>query len=69
MFSQYYYNLRPHDMRNRPGGARTGTGGTLSGAGKYLVEVNPRCHVVCVEPTEARVLTGAGPKLHGVVSV
>jgi|AntAceMinimDraft_5_1070358.scaffolds.fasta_scaffold708664_1 cysteine synthase A len=56
-------------MRNRPGGARTGTGGTLSGAGKYLVEVNPRCHVVCVEPTEARVLTGAGPKLHGVVSV
>jgi len=46
-----------------------GTGGTLSGVGRYLKEKNPDIHVVCVEPTESRVMTGAEPGMHGVVGI
>ena len=49
--------------------AGAGTGGTLNGAGKYLMEKNPSCHIVCVEPTEARVLVGEEPGLHGIVGI
>ncbi len=49
--------------------AGAGTGGTLNGAGKFLKEKNPDLHVVCVEPTEARVLSGGSPALHGVVGI
>jgi len=33
--------------------AGAGTGGTISGVGKYMVEQNPDIQIVCVEPTEA----------------
>jgi cysteine synthase A len=33
--------------------AGAGTGGTLAGGGKYLIEQNPDMEIVCVEPTEA----------------
>lgn len=46
-----------------------GTGGTLNGVGRYLTEQNPECSVVCVEPTEARVLVGESPGIHGVVGI
>lgn len=49
--------------------AGAGTGGTLNGCGRYLTEKNPDCHVVCVEPSEARVLIGNDPSLHGVVGI
>jgi len=49
--------------------AGAGTGGTLNGAGQYLKGKNPQCHVVCVEPTEARVLVGAPGGMHGVVGI
>jgi len=49
--------------------AGAGTGGTLNGAGQYLKSKNPNCHVVCVEPSEARVLVGGGPGMHGVVGI
>ncbi|EOD20015.1 cysteine synthase [Emiliania huxleyi CCMP1516] len=44
-----------------------GTGGCVAGVGKYLKSVNPKCRVIALEPTEARVHTGASPKPHGVV--
>jgi len=49
--------------------AGAGTGGTISGVGKYMVEQNPDIQIVCVEPTEANVLSGGEPSIHGVVGI
>jgi len=49
--------------------AGAGTGGTLNGVSAYLKGKKPSCHVVCVEPTEARVLVGEPGGMHGVVGI
>lgn len=43
--------------------AGVGTGGTISGTGRYLKEQNPAVHVVAVQPAVSPLLTGgvAGP--------
>jgi len=49
--------------------AGVGTGGTLTGAGRYLREKHPGLHIAAVEPYDSPVLSGGKPGFHGIQGI
>lgn len=49
--------------------AGVGTGGTLSGTGKYLKKMNPNIKVVAVEPEKSPLLSGGQAAPHGLQGI
>ena len=46
-----------------------GTGGTLTGAARYIRERNPNLEVIAVEPTTSAVISGEEPGKHGIQGI
>lgn len=49
--------------------ASVGTGGTITGVGRFLKEKNPSIRIVAVEPAASPVLSGGMPGPHGIQGI
>lgn len=49
--------------------AGVGTGGTLSGTGRYLKEQNPNIQIVAIEPADSPILSGGTAGPHGIQGI